>query len=291
MTQSLINAEGRVLAAIDASSFAPGVAGLAGWAAARLGAELELMHVIDRATVPERRDLSGNLSLGTQESLLTELAALDEQRSKLAQAHGRALLEQLQGEVLDAHGVQASIRQRHGELVEALLDLEAQVRLFVIGSRGEHAGVARDHLGSNLERVIRAVHRPVLVASRAFEPIRRFLIAFDGSATTRKCVEMVAASPLLRDLECHLLMVGADDPTRRQDLAWAQERLQLAGFAPQARIVEGVPDATIARQMEEHAIDLLVMGAYGHSRIRTMIVGSTTTQLLRTCQGPILLLR
>lgn len=291
MIQSLINAEGRVLAAIDASSYAPGVAGLAGWAAARLGAELEFMHVIDRATGPERRDLSGNLSLGSQEALLTELAALDEQRSKLAQAHGRAVLEQLQGEVLGAHGVQASIRQRHGELVEALLDLEAQVRLFVIGSRGEHAGVARDHLGSNLERVIRAVHRPVLVASRAFEPIRSFLIAFDGSSTTRKCVEMVAASPLLRDLECHLLMVGADDATRQQDLAWAKDRLQQAGFTPQTRIVEGVPDATIARQMEEHAIDLLVMGAYGHSRIRTMIVGSTTTQLLRTCQGPILLLR
>jgi nucleotide-binding universal stress UspA family protein len=253
--------------------------------------ELEFMHAIGRATSTERPDLSGNLSLGTQEALLTELAELDERRARLAQSHGRALLEQLRTDVSQAHGVTANVLQRHGELVETLLDLEPQVRLFVIGKRGEQADFAKGHLGGNLERVARAVHRPVLVASREFEPIRSFLIAFDGSATTRKCVEMVAASPLLRDLECHLVMVGADDATRQQSLAWAKDRLQLAGFMPQARIVEGVPDATIARQMNEHAIDLLVMGAYGHSRIRTMIVGSTTTQLLRTCQGPILLLR
>lgn len=42
---------------------------------------------------------------------------------------------------------------------------------------------------------------------------------------------------------------------------------------------------------ERERIDLLVMGAYGHSRIRSMLLGSTTTQLLRTCPIPVLLLR
>lgn len=289
MTPSLINAEGRVLAAVDPSPYASSVAALAGWAATRLGVELEFMHAIDRTVGTGKRDLSGSLSLGTQEALLAELTTLDEQRGKLAQASGRVLLESLQADVAGTHGVQASVKQRHGELVETLLELEPQVRLFVLGKRGEHADFAKGHLGSNLERVVRAVHRPVLVASRTFRPINRFLIAFDGSATTRKCVEMVAISPLLRGTECHLLMVG-DDDARRHDLAWAVGQLEHAGFRPQARIIKGTPDAMIARQVEEIGIDLLVMGAYGHSRIRTMIVGSTTTQLLRTCQIPMLLL-
>jgi len=38
-------------------------------------------------------------------------------------------------------------------------------------------------------------------------------------------------------------------------------------------------------------IDLLIMGAYGHSRIRHLIVGSTTTAVLRSCTIPVLLLR
>ncbi|MCT7085102.1 universal stress protein, partial [Salmonella enterica] len=41
----------------------------------------------------------------------------------------------------------------------------------------------------------------------------------------------------------------------------------------------------------EHGIDLLVMGAYGHSRIRQFLVGSTTRTMLRTATMPVLLLR
>lgn len=290
MNTTLIHAEGRVLAAVDLSQYAAGVADYAGWAAARLGAPLELLHVLDREREGGSRDLSGALSLGATEDLLAELASLDEQRAGLAQRQGRAVLEGLRGRVA-GHGADAAIRQRHGALVETLLELEPDVRLFVIGKRGEHANLAKGHLGSNLERVMRAVHRPVLVASRAFRPVGRFLIAFDGSATTRKCVEMVCASPLLKGLECHVLMAGAPDEAQQAQLLWAQAALREAGFEPRAHVEAGTADAAIAAQVEALGIDLLVMGAYGHSRIRTMIVGSTTTQVLRQCAIPVLLLR
>ncbi|MDO2133227.1 universal stress protein [Escherichia coli] len=42
---------------------------------------------------------------------------------------------------------------------------------------------------------------------------------------------------------------------------------------------------------EEHGVDLLVMGAYGHSRIRQFLVGSTTAHMLRTTTTALLLLR
>src|SRR3546814_8918080 len=72
-------------------------------------------------------------------------------------------------------------------LVETLLELEPAVRLFVIGKRGVHANFVDGQLGSKLESVVRAASRPVLIASRAFRAIKRFMIAFDGSATTRRC--------------------------------------------------------------------------------------------------------
>jgi len=37
--------------------------------------------------------------------------------------------------------------------------------------------------------------------------------------------------------------------------------------------------------------DLVVMGAYGHSRIRSLIIGSTTTATVRSCKVPLLLMR
>ena len=291
MTQSLINSDGRVLAAIDPSNYAPSVAGLAAWAAARLDAGLELLHVIGRDPGLAPPDLSGNLAMDATQALLGELASLDEQRAKVAQVHGRELLQSLQADVVAKAGVTATLTQRHGVLVETLLDVEQETRLIVIGKRGEHADFAKGHLGSNLERVVRAVHRPVLVAAREFRPIDRFLVAFDGSETTRTCIEMVCASPLLRGIECHVLTVGVDDATHRDAMVWARAQLADAGFSPAMHLLQGTVDTTIASQVVALGADLLVMGAYGHSRIRTMILGSTTTQLLRTCQVPVLLLR
>ncbi len=292
MTSStLIHASGRVLAAIDVSNYAASVAGIAAWAAARLGAPLEFVHAIDRPSAqPEKQDLSGNLILGDREDLLAELSALDETRSRIAQESGRRLLDQARMLAHESAGIDAETRLRHGGLLDTLLELEVDARLFVIGKRGEHADFSKGHLGSNLERVVRAVHRPVLVAARAFSPVQKFLIAFDGSATTKRCIEMVSASPLLKGIDCDLLMVG-ESSAETGDLDWARETLSDAGFAINVHVIAGTADAVIARHVQDHAIDLIVMGAYGHSRIRSLILGSTTTQILRTCLVPVLLLR
>jgi nucleotide-binding universal stress UspA family protein len=104
--------------------------------------------------------------------------------------------------------------------------------------------------------------------------------------------EMVCASPLLKGLDAHVLLVGDASASNDAHLAWAHtHQLQAAGFAPRVERLPGTPDAVIAHQVSAHDIHLLVMGAYGHSRIHSLILGSTTTQLLRSCQIPVLLLR
>lgn len=165
------------------------------------------------------------------------------------------------------------------------------MRLFVLGKRGEHADFARLHLGSELERAVRAVHRPLLVASRQFKPIRKILIAFDGSETTRKGIEMIAASPLFKDLPCHIVMAGNETADSRAQVEWSHQKLTGAGFEVDRTIRTGNAETVIAEYVIANAIDLLVMGAYGHSRIRQLIVGSTTTAMIRTCLIPVLLLR
>lgn len=286
----LIPDAGRVIAAVDASAHARGVADLAAWAAQRLGVPLELLHAIERDATSPPADFSGSLSLGSQEALLAELAAHDEQRGQLVQRQGRTLLDQMRAHLRASAGVEAEARLRHGALVDALTDVEAHVRLFVIGQRGAHDDGTPRHLGRNLERAIRAVQRPVLVAARPSGTIRRFAIAFDGSATAQRCVDLVAASPLLQGLDCHLVTVGADDrhaPARAAALA----ALQAAGFRPTAVVLGGAPDEALRTHVATEHVDLLVMGAYGHSHLRRLIVGSTTTRVLQTTRVPVLLLR
>ncbi|MDQ3287455.1 MAG: universal stress protein [Pseudomonadota bacterium] len=287
-----LNVGGRVIAAIDASSYTESVSQWAAWAAARLGAPLEYVHVLNRH--PEEAaiaDFSGNLEADAREKLLQDLVAVDENRSRLGQERGRLLLQQARAIAHESHGVAAETRLRHGTLVDTLTELESDVRLFVLGKRGANADFDKGHLGSHLERVVRAVHRPLLVASRSFTGVKRLLIAFDGSATTRKGVEIVAASPLFAGLEVRLVTVGAENDASSKQMNWAVDTLSGAGLVSQGEFRSGDPENAIADYVRDADIDLLVMGAYGHSRIRQLIVGSTTTTMLRRCQVPVLLLR
>jgi len=282
----------KVLACIDGSVYSQSVCDHAMWAALRLGAPLEFLHVLQRPPeVAATRDLSGNIGMGSQDSLLSELALLDEKRSKLAQQRGREMLDHVVRRAREQGVAGAEPRLRHGALVDTLTELEKDVRLFVLGKRGEHANFAKLHLGSRLERAVRAVHRPLLVASRQFKQIQTFLIAFDGSETIRKGIEMIAASPLFKGLACHLVMAGADVDDARGQIRWAHEKLAAGGFAVDSSIRSGSAETVISQYVTANAIDVLVMGAYGHSRIRHLIVGSTTTAMIRTCLIPVLLLR
>lgn len=280
-----------VLAAVDVSGYAPSVASLAGWAAQRLDCKLALLHALQPASTAQLGDLSGNLALGVQEELLEQLVQLDEKRERLAMQQGEQMLGLLQRQVQEQWQRDADVSQRHGMLLETLLELQPETRLLVIGKRGEHADFASGHLGSNLERVVRAIDKPVLVASRQWRPVQRFLIAFDGSPASRKAVQMICRSPLLKGLECHLLMVGDTRRQHREALDWAREQLQGAGFDALLQLKSGEPEALIAAHVQSEAIDMLVMGAYGHTRIRSLLLGSTTTALLRSCPVPVLLLR
>jgi len=286
-----IPVDGKVMACLDVSAYSHSVTDYAAWASRRLAAELVCLHVLDHKTVrPATGDYSGSIGIDAGSHLLDELTELEAQQNRLAMQQGRAMLEQAGARAAEAGALRPRSVQRQGPLARALTELEDQVRLFVLGKRGAAARFNSDHLGANLERVVRSVHRPTLVTSREFRPVNTFGMAFDGSATTRKCVNMVAISPLLKGLDCHLIVAG-NPPARPEGLDWAMQHLSDAGFEPEVHIESGNAEQVIARQVEAIELDLLVMGAYGHSRIRHLIVGSTTTTILRNCQIPILLLR
>jgi nucleotide-binding universal stress UspA family protein len=187
---------------------------------------------------------------------------------------------------------QVDVRLRHGELLDSVLEMEPDARLFVLGQHYRASGASRIHLDHHVERVIRAVKRPVLVSTgAAFEAPKLFVIAFDGSPTGRKTIETVARSPMLKGLPVVLAMAGADTPLARQQLKDAQLALAAAGFEASVALLPGEPEDVLPAFVKAQGASLLVMGAYGHSRIRQLIVGSTTTTLLRLSEGPVLILR
>jgi len=281
-----------VVACIDGSSTSPAVCAYAVWASKRLNAPLKLLHVLDKAEAPVQTNLSGNIGLGSREALLKELTELDEQRGKLLIEHGRHMLEAAKAQAL-AKGIEHPIcQQRRGDLVDTLRELEAEIRLLVMGKQGEDGDSLGDHIGNNLERVVRTMHRPILVSPHDFVEPKSFMIAFDGSPTTRKGIEMVAGSPLFAGLPCHLIMVGNSSAEMQEHLRWASTMLESAGFEVVTQIIAGEVKHVLCDYRDAHDIGMVVMGAYGHSKIRQFLIGSTTTKMIRhTSKVPLLLLR
>ncbi|MEX6501579.1 universal stress protein [Pseudomonas zhanjiangensis] len=281
----------QVMACIDGSLNAAAVCDYAAWASLRLEAPLCLLHVLDHQQYPQHSDLTGTIGLGSREHLLEELAALDEQRSKLALEQGRLALEAAKQRAQRDGVGDPQLRQRHGDLAASLGELEADIRLLVIGRQGEDSSGDRQLVGSQLESVIRTLHRPILVSTEQFRAPQSVMLAYDGSATANKGVDLLASSPLFKGLPIHVVMIGADTADAWAQLKHAEQRLLEGGHQVQLAIRAGEVEPTLHAYQAEHAIDLLVMGAYGHSRIRQFLIGSTTSQLLRASNSPLLILR
>lgn len=203
--------ENKVLACVDQSHFADHVADYAAWAARRMDAPLEFLHVIDRhPELGSGEDHSGAIGIDAQENLLTKLSADDEARTKNAREQGRIFLNRLRERAFASGAALVDVRQRHGELEETLAEQAEGVRLLVLGRRGEAAETTQRDLGRNVEHVVRAVHKPILTVTAGFKEPQRVMIAFDGGNVTRRGVEMVAGSPLFRGLPIYLLMSGKE---------------------------------------------------------------------------------
>lgn len=281
----------KIVALVDGSIYSSSVCDHAAWIASCTGAPVELIHVLGRREAADTQDHSGTIALGARTALLDQLAELDAQRAKLISHRGRAILEDAQAMVEKTGVIEVTTRLRHGDIVEAVADIEAEARVILIGKRGEAADFAKGHLGSNLERIIRASHKPVFVASRAFKPISKVLVAYDGGASAMKAVDYIARSPLFQGLAVHVVTVGSATPEVTKGLGDARAMLKAAGIEAETSVLPGQPEAALAKLVEEAQFDMLVMGAYGHSRIHSLIIGSTTTAMIRSCKVPVLLMR
>lgn len=281
----------KIVALVDGSIYSSSVCDHAAWISQRTGAPVELIHVLGRREAADTHDHSGAIKLGARTALLEELAELDAQRAKLISHRGRAILEDARA-ILDKDGVaEITTRLRHGDIVEAVAEVEGDARVIIVGKRGEAADFAKGHLGSNLERIVRASRKPVFVASRAFKPISKVLVAYDGGASAMKAVDHIARSPLFQGLSVHVVTVGSPTPDVTKGLEDAKAMLKAAGIAAETSVLPGQPETALGKLVDEAQFDMLVMGAYGHSRIRSLIIGSTTTAMIRSCKVPVVLMR
>ena len=280
----------KFLVCTDGSQYSRVCCDYAAWLAARVKAEVHVIYVTDlrRFEMPFITDLSGSLGIQPYQGMIGQLKEMEEQKAKAIREDSLRIFEEKypDGKVVFHH--------RTGLLVDLLEEMEAGCDLVLMGKRGESAEAAVEHLGSTMERVVRASDKPCLVTSRSFREIKKLLLAFDGGKSCRKALAFLCQSGAFKGLELHIVVVAEDTGDEERALQQVQEaetKCREAGYALNCQMLHGTPEDQIAEYVGKQSIDLLLMGAYGHSRIRHLLIGSTTTEMIRRCRIPVLLFR
>jgi nucleotide-binding universal stress UspA family protein len=280
----------KILLCSDGSQYSQVCCQYGSWILSQLPeAELDVLYVSDlrQYEVPLIADLSGSLGIQPYLSIFSQLEEMEETKAT-------ALLSAARSVFKDA-GQENRVKTNHatGFLVDRLRELEEPYDLIMLGKRGENFESAKEHIGSTIERVVRASSKPCLVTSRAYHAIEKVALAFDGGESSYKALNYIISSDMFRRLEIHVVCVPDDkgEDFALQNLRKAEDLLNAAGLTPNCQMLPGIPEDIISTYVQEANISMLLLGAYGHSRIREFLIGSTTTEMIRRCHIPLMLFR
>lgn len=280
----------KVLICTDGSHYGSVACEYGAWLAARLETDIEVLYVTDlrQFEVPLIADLSGSLGIQPYQAILGQLQELEGDKAKIILASAKQTITKRFPEAKPV------TTHKTGMLVDSLGEVEEDTSFVVMGKRGERSGFATEHLGSTVERVVRASKRPCFVTSRSFRPIQKMLLAYDGGPSCRKAADFLASTDAFKDIELHLVIVSEDSGKEEKaldSLHNAETQLRDAGYQPKCHMFHGSPEEKIAEYIASEDINLLIMGAYGHGRIRQLFIGSTTSEMIRTSRVPVMLFR
>ncbi|HEX5080365.1 MAG TPA: universal stress protein [Geminicoccaceae bacterium] len=140
-----------------------------------------------------------------------------------------------------------------------------------------------------LDELVTATGVPVLALPRNIsgELGRTALVAWNGSREAARAAH--DALPFLRAAK-QVILCGIGERAQAS-LDAADAMLRRHGVDVQAHKIDepdGNAGQVLLEQAEAHAADLLVMGAYGHSRLREMVFGGATNHVLREATLPVL---
>lgn len=273
----------KIVAFIDLSLYAHSVIDHTVWLAREKQASVELVNIVS----PNELAASNLAPVHPGGAmLLHQDDTLDAKVAELAR-QGRERLDQARRLLNEAGVYDVSTRLLEGHISRTMVHAASPASIIIMGKRGEQADLARLPLGSNLERLARGSKVPVLAVSRSFRPIKRMMVAVEGESAAPAVNTL--ASGIVPNYPLDLLHVGDRTDIALQTLEQAETKLRDAGFEVKTRIEPGVAQTVVPERVVLDEIDLLAVSAFGSSRLRSMILGSLTSEFLRACQVPVLL--
>jgi nucleotide-binding universal stress UspA family protein len=275
-----------ILVGLDGSENARTALRYAFWLGERFEARVVGLHVVDIVSIEGSflHDISG--SLGFEPYL--------DFSSKMRQAlqeRGETLLEEFSTEA-GKRGLKNDVILGMGVVPNEICERARTADLVLIGHFGVNQKFATGLLGSTAEAVARKCPKPVWVSTIDFKEVARPLLAYDGSQ--RSSAAMASAAQFCATLKLPLTVLNVSKDAAQGQRVLDEARGYLSSYTLETRCElqqTGNAPERIANFIREQQHDLLFIGAYGHSRIIEMVLGSTTEYVIRNSASPVFLSR
>jgi nucleotide-binding universal stress UspA family protein len=248
------------------------------------------LYVIDINLIqgPMVTDISGSAAMPPSEGFFDAIEKSLEEKAD-------SVLKEFQ-ERCQKSGVKAEVKKAIGKISSIIIEEAQSVDLILMAKKGEHFHLKEGGLlGSVAEAVVRNSGKPVLVTPEKFLEIESMALAFDGSDAATKALRF--SLELSKDNIWPLTVVIVTPDAKKADALSTQveEMNEKSTNAPLADceiiIFTGKEQDEIMKYINAESVELMVMGAYGHNRLRELLLGSTTSHIIRKSPIPVLLIR
>jgi nucleotide-binding universal stress UspA family protein len=224
----------------------------------------------------------------TEGQLLSDLNVDPEEAHDLYQAKGNKLLEKFEQECKGAR-VEFHPVISEGVVSRVIRDTatELNAELIVMGKKGINAQWSGPLFGSVAETVVRQAKRPVFLAQENYSPIEAVYVAYDGELVSIRALRFAAELCARCKWRMCVISVHRSEERQKELLQQAVEMAELHGL--KITTVGGSGDTTeeIMAAVSEDPNALIVLGAYS-SRLRKLILGSVSEQVMRQARQPVL---
>jgi nucleotide-binding universal stress UspA family protein len=216
-------------------------------------------------------------------------------------AHAKRTKEE-SGAMLKSLGLKGTVVTERGAVAATLVKGAGRgVQLVAVGSRGLDA-LDRFMLGSVSTHVIHHGSCSVLVVREAPRPIRRIVLAIDGSAASKRAVQFLlkTMTPGARGQESITVTVTHAMPflnypeLREAGKGIVEEcavKLRRAGYQVDEVSTIGNPADEVLKAAESVKADLIVTGAKGLGAVGRFLLGSVSTRVVQHAHCSVLVVR
>ena len=246
----------------------------------------------------DSRDVAPLAGEGLSGAMIEEMMSATEKEGSQRSAAVRAMFDRfvaVQGATVAAPHMGAGATADFNTVTGREEDLVAQLARLTDLTVVPHPEGGDDVSSSDaLHAVLFDSGRPVLIAPQvALQSVgTRIAVAWNGTAESAAAVH--AALPWMQRAEA-VRVLSADEYQRRGPGAAAlSQYLDLHGIHPeiaQFRPLEREVGRGLLAAAQEFGADMLVMGAYSHSRLRQLILGGVTRHVLENAALPVLMNR